>query len=571
MDEEYERIKEIISSLYEFSETKNRGSSFYFRIPELSSYQEEKFSLLVDKLSDLGYVVFTSGLLGEELFVIKRISRHQGRSAIKITMLALTVASLWYAGYSYQAQYTGSLDYAKNLATALLLFVVPILAVLGLRELARFIAFRRNRMRYELPMFIPDPLGIGTMGVINLPSHPFKTRRALLETGSFPIVAGFIGSIALILLGNFVLPSSTAFTPTVNSPINTVSLPLIYPLLLNVIYPVSAVPNIIAYSGWVALVINSFNAVPAGFLDGGLVSVGLFGKYSRYISYVSIIALVVLGITYPPWIILAVFVLVLGIRGPEPLNNVYRPLPLSRAVAVLAILVLFIGIVPFPFHLSANQITASVQDPNYLIVNGTAVNATFEMSVTDTGISSIVPAFIVTPSIGYTFYASSDSPISPGSTGQYSVTLDTWTLNTTGYHNYTLRTYYGGSSSDSKLSVLLVQLSSNGPLTIGPNNHNPINQTAGNNETVNVSIVNTRDSSLVISTLIFTDANNSYNYSFPNLSRSATGSVMIIPPGSINAAGTVSFSITPIRVYGEMTIVAMDQKYDAAVVYIYFS
>jgi hypothetical protein len=570
MDEEYERIKEIISSLYEFSETKNRGSSFYFRIPELSSYPEEKFSLLVDKLSDLGYVVFTSGILGEELFVIKRISRHQGRRAIKITMLALTVASLWYAGYSYQTQYTGSLDYAKNLVAALVLFVVPILAVLGFRELARFAAFKRNRMGYELPMFIPDPLGIGTMGVINLPSHPFKTRRSLLEVGSFPILAGFIGSIVLILVGNFVLPSSTAFTPTVNSPINTVSLPLIYPLLLNLIYPVSAVPNIIAYSGWVALVINSFNAVPAGFLDGGLVSVGLFGKHSRYISYISIIALVILGITYPPWIILAVFVLVLGIRGPEPLNNVYRPLPLSRAVAVLAILVLFIGIVPFPFHLSENQIAASVADPNYLIVNGTAVNATFELSVTDMGISSIVPAFIVTPSIGYTFYASSDSPISPGSTGWYNVTLDTWTLNSTGYHNYTLRTYYGGSSSDSKLSVLVIQQYS-GLITLGPNNQNPKHQRASNNETVNISIVNTGDSNLFISTWIFTNANNSYNYSYQNLSRSAMGSGQIIPPGTLDPAGTVSFSITPIRVYGEMTVIAMDQKYNAAVEYIYFS
>jgi hypothetical protein len=570
MDEEYERIKEIISSLYEFSETKNRGSSFYFRIPELSSYPEEKFSLLVDKLSDLGYVVFTSGILGEELFVIKRISRHQGRRAIKITMLALTVASLWYAGYSYQTQYTGSLDYAKNLVAALVLFVVPILAVLGFRELARFAAFKRNRMGYELPMFIPDPLGIGTMGVINLPSHPFKTRRSLLEVGSFPILAGFIGSIVLILVGNFVLPPSTAFTPTVNSPINTVSLPLIYPLLLNLIYPVSAVPNIIAYSGWVALVINSFNAVPAGFLDGGLVSVGLFGKHSRYISYISIIALVILGITYPPWIILAVFVLVLGIRGPEPLNNVYRPLPLSRAVAVLAILVLFIGIVPFPFHLSENQIAASVADPNYLIVNGTAVNATFELSVTDMGISSIVPAFIVTPSIGYTFYASSDSPISPGSTGWYNVTLDTWTLNSTGYHNYTLRTYYGGSSSDSKLSVLVIQQYS-GLITLGPNNQNPKHQRASNNETVNISIVNTGDSNLFISTWIFTNANNSYNYSYQNLSRSAMGSGQIIPPGTLDPAGTVSFSITPIRVYGEMTVIAMDQKYNAAVEYISFS
>ena len=101
--------------------------------------------------------------------------------------------------------------------------------------------------------------------------------------------------------------------------------------------------------------------------------------------------------------------------------------------------------------------------------------------------------------------------------------------------------------------------------------HNPIYQTVRNNETVNISAVNTGDSSLVISTLIFTNANNSYNYSFQSLSRSATGSGIIIPPGTIDAAGTVSFSITPISVYGEMTIIAMDQKYDAAVEYIFFS
>ena len=180
MDEEYEVIKKIISSLYEFSETKNRGNSFYFRIPELSTYPEEKFSQLVDKLSNHGYVVFTSGLLGEELFVIKKVSKHQGRRAIKITMLALTIASLWYTGYSYEAQYTGSLNIVKNLSTGLVLFAIPILLIFGLRELARYWAFRRNRMKYEFPMYIPDPLGIGTMGVINLPSHPFKTKRALL-------------------------------------------------------------------------------------------------------------------------------------------------------------------------------------------------------------------------------------------------------------------------------------------------------------------------------------------------------------------------------------------------------
>ena len=328
-------------------------------------------------------------------------------------------------------------------------------------------------------------------------------------------------------------------------------------------------PNIIAYSGWVALVVNSFNAIPAGFLDGGLASVGLFGRYSRYISYVSIIALVVLGITYPPWIILSVFVLVLGIRGPEPLNNVYRPLPLSRVVAVLAIIVLFVGIVPFPFHLSENQIVTSVQDPNYLIVNGTAANASFSVSVTDTGISSIVPAFVVTPSIGYTIEAASDSPISPGNSGQYTVSLDTWALNTTGYHNYTLSTYYGGSSSGTKLTVLVIQYSE--LITTLPNYQSPVTINPKNNKTLNFSFLNTDVKSLTISAFVFTDANNSYNYTIANASYPVNGSAMIIPPGSVSLATSIHFSITFSHVYGTMTIIAMDQRYDASVEYINFS
>jgi len=570
MDEEYEEIKKIVSSLYEFSETRSRESSFYFRIPELSSYPEERFSQLIDKLSDQGYVAFTTGLLGEELFVIKKVSRHQGRRTIKVIMLVLTILSLWYTGYSYEAQYTGSMNVLKNLGTGLVLFVFPLMLIIGLRELARYWAFLRNRMKYESPMYVPDPLGIGTMGVINIPSHPFKTRRALLEVGSFPIIAGFIGSIALIIAGNFVLPSSTSFTPTVNSPINTVSLPLIYPLLLNSIYPVSAVPNIIAYSGWVALIVNSFNAIPAGFLDGGLISVGLFGKYSRYISYVSIIALVVLGITYPPWIILAVFVLILGLRGPEPLSNVYRPLPLSRAVATIAIIVLFVGIVPFPFHVTENQIVTSVQDPNFLIVNGTATNATFSLYVRNTGISSIVPAFIVTPSIGYTLSAASDSPIGSGGNALYNLSLDTQSLNTTGYHNYTLRTYYGGASSDTKLTVLMVQKFT-GLITLGTKSTNPIFESVKHNETINVSITNNGDANISISTFIFTEANNSYNYKIANVSYHANGSAIIMPPGILQASNTINIFISPIEVYGKLTVIAMDPEYYAAVEYISFT
>lgn len=575
MDDEYEKIKKIVASIYEFSETADRGNSFYFRVPELSNYPEDKFSSLADDLSAKGYVVFTSGILGEELFVIKAVSKHHGRNIIKGAMLGLTFASLWYTGYAYQAEYTGSTAFLSNVIGAFFLFVVPIGAVFGLRELARFVAYRRNRMKYESPLFIPDPLGIGTMGVINLPSHPFKTRRSLLEVGSFPIIAGFLGSILLIILGNVIIPLSSAITPSVNSPINTVSLPVIYPLLINFFYPVSAVPNIIAYAGWVSLIVNSFNAVPAGFLDGGIISVGLFGKYSRYISYISVIALILLGVVYNPWIILSIFVIILGLRGPEPLNNLYRPLPLSRAVAAVAILILFLGIIPLPFHLSGNQISAEVSNPNFLIVNGTRENATFSLTVKDTGITSIAPAFVISPYIGYTFSTKSSSPISPGNSGHYDVILETWSLNITGYHNYTLRTYYGGSSSDTVLSVLVIQqYSPDSPLSLlnsSGGKNNPIYSSPTTNSVVNITVENSGATNLSISAFIFTNSGNSYRYSIGGPNYTSNGSAVILKPGgTIEPLQTLQIYLTPVNVTGEMIIIAMTPQYYGAVQYLYF-
>ncbi|MEM0155062.1 MAG: hypothetical protein QW597_00430 [Thermoplasmataceae archaeon] len=576
MDDEYNRIQKIVASHYEISETGERGGSYYFRIPGLANYPEGKFSELVDELSSHGYVVFTSGMFGDELYVIKSVSQHRNRNLIRSIMVALTIASLWYTGYTYQEQYTHTTSFFANTAVAFLLFVLPIIGVLGLRELARFYALRRNSMKYEAPLFIPDPFGIGTMGVINLPSRPFKTRRSLLEAGSFPIIAGFIGSLFLIIVGNIAIPASNSYAPGVNSPINTVSLPIIYPILINFFYPVSSVPNIIAYSGWVCLIVNSFNAIPAGFLDGGLVSVGLFGGYSRYVSYISIIGLVLIGLTYTPWFILAVFVVILGIRGPEPLGNIYRPLKFSRVIGGIAIIILFLGLVPFPFHVSESHITASVSDPNFLIINGTPQNANFTVYVKNGGISSMVPAFSVSPLIGYTFSSERSSPIDPGGSALYHVTLETQNLNRTGYYNYTLTTYYGGSSSNIQLTVILVNTNfRTDPLTLNPpgfaNNGGKLSETW--NGTVNITVENTGEVGLNISAYIFTDTGNSYRYTVgtETVNRSAYGSATILSPGgNLQVKGQLQLQVTPVNVTGEMTLLVTDTQFDAAVVYISF-
>jgi hypothetical protein len=268
--------------------------------------------------------------------------------------------------------------------------------------------------------------------------------------------------------------------------------------------------------------------------------------------------------------------LILGIHGPEPLSNIYKPLNFSRVIASVAIIILFLGLVPFPFHVSENHINASVSDPNFLIVNGTPQNANFTVDVKNTGISSIVPAFVVSPLIGYTFSSQSSSPIDPGGSARYYVTLETQSLNRTGYYNYTLTTYYGGSSSDIRLTVLVVNTNFlTDPLVLNP----PGLQNNGGrfvepwNAAVNLTVQNTGTVNLNISAFIFTETGNLYQYSVgkSSVNRSANGSAIIMSPGGkLSASGSLQLQVKAISVNGGMDIVVMDTHYDAAFVYVSF-
>lgn len=103
------------------------------------------------------------------------------------------------------------------------------------------------------------------------------------------------------------------------------------------------------FAGWVGLLVTGFNLLPAGQLDGGHVARAVLGQYMKWASYASVIAMVALSYLFTGWLVLAVLILLLGIRHPPPLND-KTPLDGRRKVlAFLVLVMLAVSFIPVPF------------------------------------------------------------------------------------------------------------------------------------------------------------------------------------------------------------------------------
>ena len=103
------------------------------------------------------------------------------------------------------------------------------------------------------------------------------------------------------------------------------------------------------FAGWVGLLVTGFNLLPAGQLDGGHVARAVLGQYMKWASYASVIAMVALSYLFTGWLVLAVLILLLGIRHPPPLND-KTPLDGRRKfLAVLVLVMLAVSFIPVPF------------------------------------------------------------------------------------------------------------------------------------------------------------------------------------------------------------------------------
>ena len=554
-------VSKTISRYYDFQEVKEDGEALVYTVQGFENYLEENFSKLVDDLEKKGFICFTSYDRYPNITVLERAAQKDRRSLLKFLLMAATVISIFYIGYQYSYNYYGPSSFLIVLSRSVILFTLPVVAIMAARELAKYFMLRMNGMKYSFPIFIPDPIGLGTMGLINSPTRAYKSRRAMVEASSFSLLAGFVISIIIIIIGNMPGIYSPPAVPSINSPVERLSSPVIFQLFFNRFLASKGILDPLAFAGWIGIVTTSFNAFPVGFLDGGVIFSSILGNKSTLLSYGSIAAIILLGIVYPPWIILAIFVLLVGMRGPEPLNNISRLSAHGKALAVISVVILFLGMAPFPYHIVNNNFTAMVNNPDSVIINGSQQNVSFKVFISNTGVSSIVPAFSISPSVQFSFSGSS-KPLQPGQNETYSITIPFWKQNVTGIYHYEIIAYSGETSKELPVSIYLLDLSE----VISMNNINPYYVTIPVGQKESIPLINSGVKNVTVTVGSF------HNSTFTNYSMIISNFTLQVNSGYgsmgnpvLTSGQTALITIEAGRPTSDWTIVAYDQNYTAAI------
>lgn len=449
-------LRELISRFYEIAEWDWGAGNPTFLVPDFNSYPESQFENFTVELDKLGFIAFTTGNNPVRINVVSSASHGTGHEPLlKVLLVVVTLISIGYFGYSYQSSYDPGGGMLNNIGSSILFYFLPVCIILASREAVKYASLKKHRMKYSMPIMVPDPFGLGTMGLINSPRLPYRDRKAMVEAASYSLIMGFAVSLVFFVIGAVYTSSVMPLTQTVNLPVEKLGSPFILGLAIDKFIPTSAIPDTIEFAGWVGIITTSFNALPLGFLDGGLISSSIFGKNSVFVSYFSILAITALSIFYAPWIILPLFAILVGVKGPQALNNASPLHNGSKVLIAASFLIIVIGITPVPIHAAVSQFNVSLSSNSFLELPGTQTNITFNATLYNEGPNSIIPGFSFSPS-GNLHIGGSGAPIVSGQSRTYQITVNSTRFSDPGMQFFNFTVYSGTNSHSVRIRVLKV-------------------------------------------------------------------------------------------------------------------
>jgi Zn-dependent protease len=327
---------------------------FFCRIDDTTL--EENFERLREDMAGHGFIPMIMYDKGEHIITVAKKPTVKYRSvSVNLAMLVVTFLTMLLAGVLDWTGYTGADSGAiftvENLLMGMITFTLPLMAILGVHELAHFLVARRRGVAASLPFFIPSIPPLGTFGAFISLRDPIPNKKTLLEIGVAGPLAGLLVALPLGIIGLILTNSEARLVPTnVGSEgIMGISFPLIYQAL-ELFIPLRGeyLLHPTAFAAWVGFLVTALNLLPAGQLDGGHVARALLGARAKYFSWVTVAVLAGIGMFYYGWLIFALLILFLGARHPPPLNDI-SPLDLKRKLlGVLTFAVLIVAFVPIP-------------------------------------------------------------------------------------------------------------------------------------------------------------------------------------------------------------------------------
>jgi len=300
-----------------------------------------------ERFGDRFYVVFQEDPTGKPVFVLVPNPRSsQGLSSsvaepsstetvtrpglagglLLLTFLTTTAAWLEIASQPLVAP----MDFLKGLP-----YAIALLLILGIHELAHYLAARRYRIRATLPYFIPVlPLyffPFGTFGAFIQLRSPIPHRRALFDVGIAGPLSGFLIALPLLIWGLFhsqVVPmpdKPEPFNFQAMSPNFSLLLALLSKLILGSALTSEMAIHLhpVAVAACLGMIVTAFNLMPVGQLDGGHIVHAMFGQRTgAAIGQISRLLLLLLSLAQPHLLLWAILLFLISASDEPALNDV---------------------------------------------------------------------------------------------------------------------------------------------------------------------------------------------------------------------------------------------------------
>ncbi len=238
-------------------------------------------------------------------------------------------------------------------------YALALMTILGIHEIAHYLAARFYKVRTTLPYFIPVPFFLGTFGAFIQMRSPIPNRKALFDISIAGPIAGFVVTLPLLMWGlahSEVVPlgdKAELFRPDAMNPRYSFLLAVLSKLALGSSLTTQTAINLhpVAVAGFLGLIVTALNLMPIGQLDGGHIVHAMFGqKNAITIGQFTRFLLLGLSLVHPGrdffvWALILFFMPIVD----EPTLNDVTELDNKRDLwGLLALTLLVVIVLPVP-------------------------------------------------------------------------------------------------------------------------------------------------------------------------------------------------------------------------------
>ena len=341
--------------------------AFFCRIDE--DTLDEKFDSLRLSLSEKGYIPMLRYIKGEHIIYVIKKPKKKGKPVwVNISLLIMVfitttlTGSLLYLDNS--SIFTDELTLISNIAEVFflenlfygfILFALPLMSILFIHEMGHYYISKKHGIATSLPFFIPIPpiipsFNIGTFGALISSRDPMPNKKALFDVGIAGPLAGFVVAVPVTIIGIINSQPAPITEPVAGEVVlgGSIFFTFLSTSILNISAGTSIDLSLIAFAGWVGLLITSINLLPAGQLDGGHIFRAFLGEKQKWAGWIAVFIMVFTG-----WFFFAIIIMfMMGMQHPPPLNDA-TPLDIRRKLLFfVALIILIICYIPYPIYIT---------------------------------------------------------------------------------------------------------------------------------------------------------------------------------------------------------------------------